>query len=303
MHVFRPLFELEPLIAVDPQTSMSLFNDNHLEFISMLESQSTLAVEEIINLHHYPINPVSAQFGRDCIQSYQTTLATYGHIIIKHFITSHALTLAQHECNQLSSFAEYSTRYTNPYKTDDDPTLPLDHPIRYFALRTNAFIAQHHFGDRSLFRMLYHSDLIKRFFAACLGLDVIYEYADPLGGLVMNVLPPGGQHPWHFDENDFSLVLMVQTPQQGGELEIAPMIRTPEAEQFEQVRQVLAGVSDRTKTIPVKAGDLVIFNGKRSLHRVTQVHGTKERHTIIFSYTQEPDVVARTENNSKIFSQ
>jgi len=269
----------------------------------MLESRSTLEVEKIIDFHQYPINPVSAESRRDYIQSCRITLATHGYIILKHFITSNALTLAQRECNQLSSFAEYSTRYTNPYKTDDDPTLPLDHPMRYFALRTNAFIAQHHFGDRSLFRTLYHSDLIKQFFAACLGLDVIYEYADPLGGLVMNVLPPGGQHPWHFDENDFSIVLMVQMPQQGGVLEIAPMIRTPEAEQFEQVRQVLAGVSDRTKTIPVNAGDLVIFNGKRSLHRVAQVQGTKERHTIIFSYTQESGVVARTENNSKVFSQ
>ncbi|MEM9264290.1 MAG: hypothetical protein AAGA46_02080 [Cyanobacteria bacterium P01_F01_bin.13] len=268
----------------------------------MLKPESKLTLDNLINLHRFPLNNLSGQSGCQLVKYCQESLAENGYILLKEFTTQDALERARIECNELSPLAEYTVRYTNPYKTEDDPNLPLDHPKRHFSPRTNAFIVQSNFGDRSVFRTLYHSEIFKRFLAACIGLDIVYEYADPLGALVFNVLPSGGQHPWHFDENDFSIVLMIQPSEKGGVFEIAPNIRTFKSENYQQVKQVLKGDSQRIKAVGLNPGDLIVFNGKVSLHRVTKVVGSKERHTIVFSYTQKEGIVGRFENNSKIFS-
>jgi len=288
-----------------PKSSkISEFDSNHgrrTRSFPMLEPTSMLPITEVINVHNYPIAYLLGPSTHPFLQHCHTVFKANGYLILKQFITPNALRVAQEECQQLSPLAKYSTRYTNPYKTQDNPALPMDHPVRQFALRTNAFITHNHFGDRSFFQALHHSALLKAFLATCLGIDEIYEYADPLGRLVVNLLPPGGQHPWHFDENDFSIVLMIQTAEQGGTFEIAPFIRTPEAEHYDQVSQVLKGTSGRIKRLELEPGDLILFNGKLSLHRVTEVFEIKERYTVVFSYTQKPGVMAAPENNTKIF--
>jgi hypothetical protein len=263
--------------------------------------KSKLMLDRIINFQKYPIQNLLTHPCFDLIQQCRNQLTLEGYCILNSFITPHALALARVECESLSPLAHHTVRYTNPYKTNDDPFLPQDHPIRSFALRTNAFISQAKFSKQSIFLTIYRAAVFKRFIAACLDRVTIYEYADPLGGLVLNVLRPGGQHPWHFDENDFSIVLTIRTPEDGGHFEIAPDIRTAEAENYEWVAQVLKGERDQVKQIELLPGDLHIFRGKMSLHRVTQTLGETERHTIVFSYTQEPGVIGRVENNTQIF--
>ena len=258
-------------------------------------------VGRIINFQEYPIQHSSIQPCFELIQYCRSRLNVEGYCVLNRFITSDALALAQAESEDLSLLAQHTIRYTNPYKTDDDPFLPVDHPVRSFALRTNAFISQDKFNKRSIFLAIYHAEVFKRFIAACLGQVMIYEYADPLGALVLNVLRPGGQHPWHFDENDFSIVLMIRAPQQGGNFEIAPDIRAANTENFEWVGQVLKGDRARVKQLKLLPGDLHIFRGKMSLHRVTEVLGKTERHTVVFSYTQKQGVTGRVENNAQIF--
>lgn len=258
--------------------------------------------DQAINPTAYPIQNLAAPASNLLIQQCRDQLAKQGYCILRDFITPAALIAIQAECVTLAPVAHYTTRYTNPYKTPDDPTLPPGHPMRSFALRTNAFIAQTQFEPDSLLLKLYHSDRFKQWIAACFNLAVVYEYADPLGGLVLNLLRPAAEHPWHFDENDFSVILLVQPAEQGGQFQVVPHIRSAEAENFDQVAQVLKGTSPRVQQIDLAPGDLCLFYGKHSLHRVTQVLGQAERQTVIFSYTQQPGVSGRVENNLQIFS-
>lgn len=41
--------------------------------------------------------------------------------------------------------------------------------------------------------------------------------------------------------------------------------------------------------------------GRYSLHRVTPVEGSKERHTVIFAYAKEPGFIGRPERALRIF--
>lgn len=51
----------------------------------------------------------------------------------------------------------------------------------------------------------------------------------------------------------------------------------------------------------LQAGDLQLFMGRYSLHRVSPVKGDKERHTAIFAYTKLPDVIGNVERTRQLF--
>lgn len=260
-----------------------------------------LKIEHIINFQQYPIVNSSQKQYADLIGNCRQELRQRGCCVLKNFLTNKALSLAQQESLSLENEAYYATRKTNIFKTDDDPTLPPEHPTRFFMERTNAFVPKNKFSPQSLFLTLYRATIFRNFIAACLETKVIYEYNDPLAGLVLNILRPGAQHPWHYDENDFSIVLMIKAATDGGSFEYVPNIRTPSNENFELVGKLLHGYHQGVQQQNLQPGDLQIFKGKLSLHRVTKVAGNQKRHTAIFSYTKKQNVIGKVKDKELLF--
>ncbi len=269
--------------------------------VSKKLTKMLLKIEQIVNFQQYPIADLSKQESLDLIANCRQQLELRGCCVFKNFLTEKALFLAQQESLSLENEAYYATRKTNIFKTDDDPTLPPEHPARFFMERTNAFVPLNKFHPQSLFLTLYRAKIFQNLIAACLATELIYEYSDPLGGLVLNILRQGAQHPWHYDNNDFSVVLMIQAARAGGIFEYAPNIRTPSAENFEFVNQVLHGHYQGVEQNHLQPGDLQIFLGKSSLHRVTKVAGDQKRYTVIFSYTKENNQIAKAKYSEALF--
>ncbi|MGD1875232.1 MAG: hypothetical protein ACFB02_19535 [Mastigocoleus sp.] len=263
--------------------------------------KTKLEIEDIINFELYPLSFLHKypELIEYCHYQFKTSRCC----VFKNFLTSKALEILQQESELLAPQAYYAKRYTNAFKTEDDPSLPLDHPIRFFMERTNAFVSTNHFDSNSLFKTLYHEPIFKKFLAACLDKEIIYEYEDPLAGLVLNILGNDAQHPWHYDQNDFSIVLMIQTAKSGGIFEFADNIRTPENENYHLVNQVLHGKYKKLQSINLQPGDLQIFKGKNSLHRVTKVSGETNRYTAIFSYTSEQEVIGKARDRELLFGE
>ena len=65
--------------------------------------------------------------------------------------------------------------------------------------------------------------------------------------------------PGHFDTNNFTNTLVIQSADEGGLFEYAPNIRQ-DGENFEAVKAVLDGVSDQVKSLALEPGDLQLFN-------------------------------------------
>ncbi|MBV6621794.1 MAG: hypothetical protein KI793_02380 [Rivularia sp. (in: Bacteria)] len=260
-----------------------------------------LKIEQIINFQQYPIADLSQQKSLDIIANCRQQLESRGCCVFKNFLTPQALFLAQQESFALENEAYYATRNTNIFKTDDDPTLPPEHPARFFMERTNGFVPLNKFHPQSLFLTLYRAKTFQNLIAACLASEPIYEYSDPLAGLVLNILRQDAQHPWHYDENDFSVVLMIQAASAGGIFEYAPHIRTLSSENYELVNQVLHGYYQDVEQNQLQPGDLQIFQGKLSLHRVTKVAGNQKRYTAIFSYTKENNAMATAKYSEALF--
>jgi len=104
----------------------------------------------------------------------------------------------------------------------------------------------------------------------------------------------GNGFPWHFDTNNFTVTLAIQNAEEGGAFEYAPNIRA-NGENFDEVKAVLDERSDRVVRLDLEPGDLQLFRGRYSLHRVAPLYGKRPRYVAILSYVEEPDMVGGPE--------
>jgi len=225
-----------------------------------------------------------------------------GCSVLRGFLRPDAVGVMREQAQRIEHLANERETRTNVYNTADDPTLPEDHPARFFMRRSNAFVATDQIPEGDIVRRLYHHDGFRRFVADCVGEPEIHEYADPFARLVLNVLPRGAQHPWHYDTNEFIVSTLVQGSEDGGVFEYCPGIRGPGRENLDDVGAVLRGEGEHLiRRLRLRPGDLQIFRGRFSLHRVTEVRGARPRITGIFAYAKEPGVIGRVERTRQIF--
>ncbi len=264
-------------------------------------SESLSAISDLVDTERYPLEQLDQPAMRDQITQYREQLERLGCLVLPGFIRPEALTHIRDETRSLSSSAHFNHTQTNPYSSASDPTLPDTHPRNVFMERSNGFVGGDLIPRDGTIRSLYHNATFQAFVSACLGVDTIYEYADPIAGLVINVLRPGCQHPWHFDTNEFIVTLMSQKPEAGGDFQYCPGIRTVEDENYDAVGQVLAGDTGPVRTLTLRPGDLQIFFGRFSLHRVMRPEGQRQRHTVILGYAKEPGLMGDREKSKRIF--
>ena len=97
---------------------------------------------------------------------------------------------------------------------------------------------------------------------------------------------------WHYDTNDGVVSLLLQTPDEGGDFEYVPYLREENDEHYDAVADVFAGCSTRVQQPRMKPGSLLLFKGRRSLHRVSAVGRTeKPRLIALMSYDRQPGMV------------
>ncbi len=137
-------------------------------------------------------------------------------------------------------------------------------------------------------RQLFEWDPMKDLIQAVLNRGPIYRYADPFGALNLAVMGEGDQLQWHFDQTDFVVSLAIQSAESGGDFEVAPRIRQPDDECYDDVAAVLAGSRSQVQTLAMTAGTLLVFEGRYSLHRVSPVTGPRWRHVGLLAYDTKP---------------
>lgn len=79
------------------------------------------------------------------------------------------------------------------------------------------------------------------------------------------------------------------------------MIRSATDERFDDVADVLAGRSAKVINLNLEPGDLQLFKGRYSLHRVAPLGGKTPRYVAIFSYVEEPDMVGAPERVRQLY--
>ncbi len=254
-----------------------------------------------LNYDVVPLHRPGSVAYRDLVETVRTELAADGCAVIHNVLTPVGLAAAVTEADSVAHQAHRSFSRTNPYFTVEDESLPPDHPARRFHDRSNAFIPADNFPVGGPLRGVYDEPGFDRFIRDCLQADPFHRYADPLADVIINMADAGPGFPWHFDTNDFTVTLAIQTAEEGGAFEYAPNIRTDHDENFAEVTRVLDGTSDGVVSLDLAPGDLQIFLGRHSLHRVAPLAGTRPRYVGIFSYVDEPDMVATPERCRQLY--
>ena len=259
-------------------------------------------LKSIVDLRKYPIYDLNSPIIKKLINKCKEELDQFSCSTIPNFILPKSLEIMNSELEKQLNEVYMSKESINPYLyAKDDPKLPIDHPKRTFMNRYNGYLNSDCFSKNSEMKFLYETEELLRFVSACLGISPIYRWADPLACHAYNVMEPEGILPWHFDSCEFTLSLMIQKPEKGGIFEYCPNIREPGNENFDEVKKVLNGDRSRVKQLKLEPGDLQIFKGRFSLHRVTKVEGNKSRYMCIPAYVLDPWRVNTPEHSKAIY--
>lgn len=258
-----------------------------------------MSAHDFINLKTYPIGADSPERVA-LLESVRADLERDGCAVLKGFLTADGVAALTAEAESVSEQGYRSFNRTNAYFTKDDPDLPADHPKRQFFDRSNAFIPADNFSPDGALRQIHDFEGFDAFIQACLQEENFYRYADPLADVIVNMAEEGEGFPWHFDTNNFTVTLAIQNAESGGAFEYAPAIRA-KTENFDEVGRVLRGQSDRVKVLELEPGDLQLFRGRYSLHRVAPLKGQRRRYVAIFSYVEEPNMVGAPERTEQLY--
>ena len=254
---------------------------------------------DLINLERYPIHREGPE-RTALLAGVQGDLARDGCAVLKGFLTSDGIAALTQEANGAADKGHKSFSRTNAYFTEDDPSLHDDDPRRQFFERSNAFIAADNFAKHGPLRQVHDFEGFDQFIQDCLQEEKFYRYADPLADVIINMADEGNGFPWHFDTNNFTVTLAIQNAEVGGAFEYAPGIREGD-ENFAEVKRVLEGTSENVTVLELEPGDLQLFRGRYSLHRVAPLRGARPRYVAIFSYVEEPGMVGSVTRTKQLY--
>lgn len=265
-----------------------------------MSTLQAITLDQVVDTDRYPLSDPESAEGQAVIARARHELAAVGCTVLPDFIRPSLHDLLRQECAAIAPQAYFDVETVNVYNIAVDENLPEDHPGRRTFQRGNAFVARDRIPEGALISRLYAHEVFQRFVADCFGLPQLHELADPLSGLVLNVVRPGMEHPWHFDTNEYTVSMLTQQAQAGGDFEYCPNIRSADDEHFDAVREVLDGGA-RGERLPLRPGDLQLFRGRYSLHRVSPVEGEVARHSAIFAYSERPGVIGSVARTRQLF--
>ena len=245
-----------------------------------------------INLARYPVHNIADPVTQALIARCRGELESQAFAVMDDFLTPEAVSLFWDESMSLSALTARREKTRSAYldtPDQEDTTWPEGHPRRQFFHTSWGVVADDLIPEGHGLRNLYAWDGLTAFFSEVLQVKPLYRHADRFQALNINVLGPGDEQAWHFDDMDFVVLLYLTTPDAGGELECASLVRTDDDPCYDKVAQAFDGSLPQLHRRPSVAGTLTIMRGNHSVHRVTPVEGATPRLTAVLAYDRVPD--------------
>jgi hypothetical protein len=243
-----------------------------------------------IDFQRYPIDALDSPSGRSLAGRCRDALAESGACELPGFLLPDATARLAADTEQRAGLAHRHHGRSTPYLELPEEHWPEDHPRKRWDSYALAALAYDLIPDG--LRAIYEWDPLMEFVRRAKGLPEIHRYADPLGACSVNVFEPGDHQNWHFDQTDFVVSLALQKPDAGGEFHSTRRLRSPGEERYERVDAILRGDPGGVTTLPMRPGSLVLFEGRRCLHRVSRVEGRSRRLVALLSYDAKPGTCA-----------
>ena len=255
---------------------------------------------ELIDLDRYPIFEVEARSR--IVAKARAGMAAEGSAVLPGFVRAAGIAAMRDEALALVPVSHRRNRKLGAYPDDVLDTTDATHPVRRKSPYRMHVAATDQMDPNGPTLAIYEWLPLARLVADILDLPELHVVADPMMRCNFTYLGDDDEHGWHFDGNDFVVSLMIQPAEIGGLFEFAPNIRDVGRPNYEVVRDVMDERPGTTRRIRAEAGTLALFRGRRSLHRVTRVHGSRQRIIALLSFHQTPGLVNGPDAQRRVFS-
>ena len=249
----------------------------------------SLSIEQIVDLDRYPIDRPDHPRYRELLARGGDALGQGALFALPRFLRAE---IVLQMAAELDALRQRSTRYDRPrnaytlVETDND--LASDHPRNLMHSCSYNQVLNFQIPNDSPLRRVYYWQPLTEFLRILCGYDSFYRSDCPHLALSAKIAGPGDTDGWHYDSNDVVFSLLLQAPEAGGQFEYAPYIRSESNENYAEVSRLYRNPQRYAERPPMSPGDLTVFKGDLSMHRVTPVEGERRRIVALFCYDREP---------------
>ncbi len=219
-------------------------------------------------------------------------LDRHGALVLAGFFRQQVVARITAEFAPKEAEAYYAARTHNVSLTPTRDDLDASHPFNRQVASSKGLIADDQIADTSPLREIYDDAVFRTFLSGVLGLEAIHPYADRVSSINVHFAAEGMELGWHFDNSSFAITMLLQAPTGGGRFEYVAGVLDPndDAATYDRVEAVLDG-TEPSNTLEFEPGDLVLFRGRHSMHRVTPTEGRVTRMLVVFAFNDQPGVV------------
>lgn len=247
-------------------------------------------VQDILDLKRFPIDRPGTLGYAALVAACKGDLARDGMFSLDGFMHPDvAQKVAEDTAEDMATKSFNHAREHNIYFLKEIPGLDADHPaLTRFQTSNNTLT-----GDQVALTAVtdvYEFPPLRAFLAEVMEKDELFLMDDALSRL--NVMSYGEDQAlnWHFDRSEFTVTLLLQKPDEGGEFEYRTDLRTADDPNYDGVGRLLNGQDPEVRRMSLDPGTLNVFKGVNTPHRVVPVKGARRRVIAVLSYYETPGV-------------
>ena len=225
----------------------------------------------------------------DWLEAKRDELNAHGAVQMRGLLQPDALTTLQKEAIASLSQAYFNPKTHNIYLDKGDAAYPDSHIRNRLVTSSKGCITDDQISAGSVLKKIYHNPDFISALCFILAEDELYPYADSLSSVNIHYARRGEELNWHFDNSSFAVTLMIQPAISGGAFEYVRDVRDADKSEmgFTKAEAVMDGLQPADQ-LSLDAGDLLLFRGKNSLHRVTPVTDDSTRQLAVLAYNSQP---------------
>jgi hypothetical protein len=253
-------------------------------------------MNKLIDLERYPLDRLDTDAGQKLVNQCIDDLDRHGMFTLKGFMRREVIDAMLPELlDKIARESFNHTREHNIYFDDNIADVPADHPALARVKTINHTLC----GDQiaEALREVYLWPALAGFLARVMQKPALYPMADPLAcANVMGYYEDEGLN-WHFDRSEFTTTLLLQAPVRGGDFQYRHALRSATDPNYDGIARLLRDEDPEVQTLKLGAGDLNVFKGVETAHRVTPPVGDRARVIGIFTYYETPGRMFSDEEN------
>jgi hypothetical protein len=253
-------------------------------------------MNRLINLDLYPLDRLDSDAGQQLLRQCMDDLERNGMFTLEGFMRQQAIDeILPRMLHKIEHESFTHAREHNVYFDDRVGALAADHPALARMQTVNHTLCGDQIAEPLL--QIYEWSGMAEFLARVMEKEALYPMADPLACANVMGYYEGESLNWHFDRSEFTTTLLLQAPHAGGEFQYRQDLRSDENPNYDAVARLLRGEDDEVATLRLAAGDLNVFKGKNTLHRVIPPSGDVARVITVFTYYETPGRMFSDEEN------